>query len=162
MMCMFPDDALPSCFSYHAINKCLLCSLFSIMFFLHFCVFYWWVLFCFVFLFLCFFRAAPEAYVSSQTRGWTGATPAGLLLSHSNAGSKLGLWPIPYSWQCQILNPLSDSRDQTHILRYKLDSFLLCHNGNSVFLLVLVFGVWFHGILGHLRLRLAHCIKFFW
>ena len=40
------------------------------------------------------FRAALEAYGSSQDRGWIGAAAAGLQHSHSNARSKLHLWPI--------------------------------------------------------------------
>ena len=50
------------------------------------------VLFCFVLLFA-FFSAAPAAYGSSQTRGWIGATAAGL--HHSNLGFELSLWPTP-------------------------------------------------------------------
>ena len=41
------------------------------------------------------FRAALAACRSSQTRGWTGATFAGLYHSHSNSGSQLCLQPIP-------------------------------------------------------------------
>ena len=59
----------------------------------------------FVCLFVCFlcclFRAVPTAYGSSQARGLIGATTAGL--HHS-------------SLQCQILNPLSEARDQSCIL----------------------------------------------
>ena len=37
----------------------------------------------------------PEAYESSQTRGWIRAEAAGLHHSHSNAGSELCLRPAP-------------------------------------------------------------------
>ena len=47
------------------------------------------------------FRATPKAYVSSQARGRIGAPTAGL--RHS-------------SGQCQILNPLSEARDQIQVL----------------------------------------------
>ena len=37
-------------------------------------------------------------------------------------------------WQHQILNPLSKTRDQTlHPHAYQADSFMLSHNGNSLF-----------------------------
>ena len=39
------------------------------------------------------FRAAPEAYGSSQARGWIGATAANLHHSHCNARSELHVWP---------------------------------------------------------------------
>ena len=42
-----------------------------------------------------FFRAAPEAYGSSQARGRIRTTAASLHHSHSNSGSKPCLWPIP-------------------------------------------------------------------
>ena len=63
----------------------------------------------FFFLFWPFFlfRASPAAYGSSKTRDWIRTVAAGLYHSHSNSGSKLCLWPTPYSsWQCQFLNPL--------------------------------------------------------
>ena len=72
------------------------------------------------FFFVCFFvffRAAPAAYGGSQARGWIGAAASGL--QHS-------------SWQCQILNPLSEARDWTCILmdtNWVLN--LMSHSGNS-------------------------------
>ena len=39
--------------------------------------------------------AAPAAYGGSQARGWIRAVASGLRQSHSNAGSKLCLQPIP-------------------------------------------------------------------
>ena len=53
----------------------------------------------FFFLLLLLFTAAPAAYGSSRARGQIGAAVAGL--PHS-------------SWQLQILNPMSEARDQTH------------------------------------------------
>ena len=57
-----------------------------------------------VFFFLVFylFRATPTAYEGSQARGLIRAAAAALRQSHSNS-----------SQQCQILNPLSKTRDQT-------------------------------------------------
>ena len=44
---------------------------------------------------LIFFRAPHVAYGSSQARGLIRDTAAGLHHSHSNAGSKMHLRPIP-------------------------------------------------------------------
>ena len=57
--------------------------------------------------FLFLFRAAPVAYESSQSRGWIRATASSLCHSHSNAGSKLHLWPRPQLMAMELLNPLS-------------------------------------------------------
>ena len=67
-------------------------------------------------LFVClFFRAAPAAHGDSQAGGQIRATAASLHCSHSNSGSKPCLRPTYHSsWQCQILNPLSEARDPTH------------------------------------------------
>ena len=51
------------------------------------------VLFCFVFPFLCM-AVLVVAYGSSWVRGWISAAHAGLHHSHSNAGCKLPLWPM--------------------------------------------------------------------
>ena len=69
-------------------------------------------------LFLCFllFRAAHSAYGSPQARGQLRAVAGSLHHSHSNVGSELCLWPTPQLRQCQILNPLSEARDRTHVL----------------------------------------------
>ena len=48
-----------------------------------------------LFIYLCLFRAIPAAYGGSQARGRIGAAAASLHHSHSNAGSKLCLPPIP-------------------------------------------------------------------
>ena len=58
------------------------------------------------------FRAIPEAHGGSQARA--GAVVAGLHHCHSNLGSKPCLQPTPQ--QHWILNPLSEARDQTHVL----------------------------------------------
>ena len=69
------------------------------------------------FFFFFFFRATPAAYGGSQARGQIGAAATGLY--HS-------------SQQPQILNPLSEARDQTQII--KDTSWVLnplSHSGNS-------------------------------
>ena len=79
----------------------------------------WWSTFIsyfFFFFVFCPFRVAPTPYGGSQARGLIRAVAASLHQSHSNARSKLCLWPTPSSWQSQILNPLSDARDQTRHL----------------------------------------------
>ena len=55
----------------------------------------------------------------SQAREQNGTTAHSLCYHHSNAGSKLRLWPKNLqhmSQQHQILNHLSMARNQTHIL----------------------------------------------
>ena len=47
------------------------------------------------FLKILLFGAEPEAYGGSQARGQIGTTAASLCHSHSNAGSKLLLRPVP-------------------------------------------------------------------
>ena len=70
--------------------------------------------FFFFFWSFCLFRAAPTAYGGSQDRGPIGAVAAGLRHGHGNPGSELCLQPTPQLRQRQILNPLSEARDQTH------------------------------------------------
>ena len=75
----------------------------------------WGVLFVYLFFILfyfCLFRAAPLVYGNSQARGWIRAIAA----SNSNSGSEPCLPPTPSSQQCQTLNPLSEARDQNHVL----------------------------------------------
>ena len=75
------------------------------------------------------------AYGSPQARGGMGAAAAGLHHSHSNVGSAPQLQGNLHhsSGQCWILNPLSEARDETHIL---MDTNRvhnpLSHNGNSL------------------------------
>ena len=74
------------------------------------------LLFIYLFYFL-LFRATPAAYGSSQAKGWIGAAATNLCYSLRNARFQPHLQPIYHSsWQHQILNPLSWSRDGTHIL----------------------------------------------
>ena len=63
-----------------------------------------------------FFRAPSMAYRNSQARGWIGAAAATLHHSHSIVGSERNLQSTPQPRQCQILNPLREARDQTHVL----------------------------------------------
>jgi len=64
-----------------------------------------------------------EACGSSQAKGRIGATPAGLLHSHSNAGSELRLQPTPQLTAAPDSDPLSEARDQTCIL---MDTSQIC------------------------------------
>ena len=77
------------------------------------------------------FRATPVAYGSSQPRGKNGVTTAGLHHSHRNIRLEPNLWSTPHLMQCQILNPLSGTRNQSHIL---IDTNSVCnplsHNRN--------------------------------
>ena len=79
--------------------------------------------------------ATPAAFGSSQARGLIGTRAAGLHHSHSTTRSKHICDLLHNSQQCQILNPLSEARDQTHIL---MDTSwvlnLLSHCGNSMYL----------------------------
>ena len=75
---------------------------------------------------LCFFRAAPIAYGGSQAR----AVAAGLHHSHSNTRSKIRVQPKPqFTAQHQILDLLSEARDQTRVLMDTsrvFNCFLIC------------------------------------
>ena len=73
--------------------------------------------------FLFFLIFVGTAYGSSQARGQIRAIPAILSHSHSNAGSEPWLQPTPQFTASWILNPLSEDRDQTHIL---MDSSRVC------------------------------------
>ena len=66
--------------------------------------------------FFCLFRAAPVAYGGSQAKGQIRAAAADLRHSHSNAGSKPRLKPIPQLMAMWIPNPRIVAKDQTHIL----------------------------------------------
>ena len=60
------------------------------------------------------FKATPAVYGSSRVRGGTKAATSSLY--HSNTGSK-PICDLHHSlWQCQIVNPLSETRDRTCIL----------------------------------------------
>ena len=73
-------------------------------------------LFFYFYFYFCPFRATPVAYGSSQARDPVKAAAAGLHLSHSNARSSRICDLHQSSQQHRILNPLSEARDQTHIL----------------------------------------------
>ena len=61
--------------------------------------------------------AAPAAYGIFQARSQIGVAAANLHHSHSHIGSKQHLRPTPKLAAMPVLNPLSEARDQTHILR---------------------------------------------
>ena len=71
---------------------------------------------CYFVLFLAF-RASSAAYGSSQPRGQIRVIAASLHHSHSNTGSEPHLQPPHCSQQCWILDPLSETRDRTCVLR---------------------------------------------
>ena len=64
-----------------------------------------------------FFRAAPVAYKNSQGMGRIGAA---ILLAYAIATAMQDLSLVcelhHSSWQCRILDPMSEARDQTCIL----------------------------------------------
>ena len=68
---------------------------------------------------ICFFisRAVPEAYGCFQARGQIGTATAGLYHSHSNAGPSCICNLHHSSRQRRILNPLSEAKDRTCVLR---------------------------------------------
>ena len=61
---------------------------------------------------VCLFRA----YGGSQAKGRMGAIAASLHHSHSNSRSEPHLNLHHSSWQCWILNPLSEARNGTRVL----------------------------------------------
>ena len=66
-----------------------------------------------IFLFYCLFRAALVAYGGSQARGRIRAVTAATSMRDPSRFCKLH----HSSWQCQILNPLSEARHQTWVLK---------------------------------------------
>ena len=84
----------------------LFCSLLHSLDFLYF-------YYLFVCLFVAFFRAAPAAYGGSKAKGQIRATAADLHHSHSNIRSEPLCDLHHSSWQCRILNPLSEAGDRT-------------------------------------------------
>ena len=76
----------------------------------------WFYLFIFIFNFW-LFRATPMAYGSSQARGEKLKLQ---LLGYTTATGTRDSSRVPNlhhsSWQCQIPDPLSEARNQTHIL----------------------------------------------
>ena len=86
-----------------------------------------------IFSFFFLFRAAPTPYGSYQARGWIGATAADLHHSHSNMGSEPHLQPTPQVTATPDPQPTEwGHRSNPHPHGYWLESFPLCHNGNSI------------------------------
>ena len=81
--------------------------------------------------FFLLFRATTAAFGSSQARGQIGAAAASphhwgcADASPCNWGSELHLWLHHSSQQCQILDPLKEARDQTHML---MDTSRVCYH----------------------------------
>ena len=78
----------------------------------------------FYFIFCLFLGPHPTAHGSSQARGRIRAAAAGLHHSNSNTRSKHICDLHCNSWQHQILNPLRETRDQTHVL---MDTSRICY-----------------------------------
>ena len=72
-----------------------------------------WKLLSHLFFFSWLFRATPAAYRGSQARGLIEATVA---RATATPGPSCMCDLHHSSWQCQIVNPLSEARDQTHNL----------------------------------------------
>ena len=90
--------------------------------------------------YFCIFRPAPRAYGASQARDRIGATAAGHSHIHSNAGSKLCLWPIYHSsQQHQSLNSLNQVRDPTCNLMVLCRVHLRCTTIGSPGVFMLLF-----------------------
>ena len=84
------------------------------------------------FFFFFLFRAAPEAYGSSQARGWIRTATASLHHSQSNAGYKPHLQPTQQLVAMLDPNPLSEARDWTCIFMDTTQVFnVLNHNWDS-------------------------------
>ena len=81
--------------------------------------FYLFIYLFFIFGF-CLFRAAPVAYGGSQARGQIGVQPPAYATATATATAMPDLSCVcdlhHSSWQCQVLNPLREARDQTRIL----------------------------------------------
>ena len=78
-------------------------------------------LFCFWF---CLFRAVLAVYGSPRARGRIRAASAGLHHSQATRDPSRICDLHHNSWQCWILSPLSEARDQTHIL---MDTSRVCY-----------------------------------
>ena len=64
-------------------------------------------------LFVLFFRAPGGAYGNSQARGQIGATAVAKATATATPDPSHVCNLHESSWQCQILNPLNEARDQT-------------------------------------------------
>ena len=101
--------------------------------------FFWFFGFLFFCLF-CLFRAAPTAYGGSQARGQIRAAAAGLHQSQSNAASEPRLWPTPQLTATP--DPWPAEQGQGSDLQphgSQSDSFLLCHDGNFFYSVLINF-----------------------
>ena len=74
------------------------------------------------------------AYGNSQARGCIWAAAAGLCHRKRKAVSKLDLHCS--SWQRQLLNPLSEAKDWTHVL---MDTSQVCYHWAATGILILLF-----------------------
>ena len=101
------------------------------------------------------FRATYMANGSSQTRGWIRAVATGLCHSHNNARSEPQLWLNHSSWQCRILNPLSQSRDQTYVL---MDTSQIYFYWTMTGTLILVLNTCINGMWGRSGCDICHPI----
>ena len=121
----------------------------------------------FLFFFVLLFRATPSAYGSSQARGQIRATAASLHHSHSNTGSKLGLWPTPQ------LTAMSDpwptewgQRSNLHPQGILVGFVNAYHNGNSkrwVWKERFVYWIGFSNeAIKSQQDRFHHCLKVVW
>ena len=85
-----------------------------------------------------FFRAASIAYGSSQARSQIRAASGASTTATATKELSLICHLCHGSWQCWILNPLSEVGDQIHVL---IDTSQVCnplsHNGNSPHNLIL-------------------------
>ena len=85
------------------------------------------------------------SYGSSQARGPVGATAAGLCHSHSNVRSEPHLRLYHNSRQCQIINSLSQVRDQTRNLMVPSWICFCCTTMEApryIFYKLILFGGW--------------------
>ena len=97
---------------------------------------FFWGRGCFYFL---LFRATPEAHASYQPGFTLELQPLNYTTGTATPDPRLIYDVYHSSWQCQILTPKSEARDQTYIL---MDTSWVCnpmnHNRNSCFSVPLV------------------------
>jgi len=108
------DRSLPSCFFLFVSSFLFILS----------CLYKLNIIYLFIHLFFCLFRATPTAPGGSQARAQIRVVAASLHHSHSNTGTELYQQATDWEsvshswWQRQILNSLSKARDQTCVLMY--------------------------------------------
>ena len=73
-----------------------------------------------LFIYFCFllFRAAPTAHGGSQARGGMGPVAGAYTTATATPDQSRACSLHHSSWQCRMLNPLSEARDQTHNLMF--------------------------------------------